>query len=217
MLSLKFPKTEQSQTLTFNFVISLQENKYQKLYVPFLPSKNLVCEFFEGGCHGGGRWLWGGLKSGGAAEIGAQRCRHAKMGPEVLARGGRWRSSEPVKGENEWGSKRKNYRRVWGIFDEVRTRSLRHRRGGNDFAGLQASGMDERKREREREEFWEKLKKWGGERERERERGVLNFFGTDRLIPRARFEIFKGKLVFLTFGELSIFETVGLNGRLRSN
>jgi hypothetical protein len=50
-----------------------------------------------------------------------------------------------------------------------------------------------------------------------RERGVLNFFGTDWLIPRARFENFKGKLVFLTFGELSIFETVGLNGRLRSN
>jgi hypothetical protein len=46
--------------------------------------------------------------------------------------------------------KRKNYRRVWGISDKVRTRSLRHWRGGNDFAGLQASGMDERKGERKR-------------------------------------------------------------------
>ena len=50
------------------------------------PFKNLVCEFFEGGCHGGGWWLRGGLKSGGAAEIGAQRCQHAKMGPEVPVR-----------------------------------------------------------------------------------------------------------------------------------
>ena len=101
--------------------------------------------------------------------MGAQWCRHAKMGPEVPVRWGRWRSSELVRWEKEWGSKRKNYRRVWGISDEVRTRSLRHRRGGNDFASLQASGMDERKWERER----------GVLRETEemgrRERRVLNF------------------------------------------
>jgi hypothetical protein len=50
--------------------------------------------------------------------------------------------------------------------------------------------MDERKRGvlRETEEV--------GRRERERERGVLNFFGTDWLISRARFEIFKVNLSF---------------------
>ena len=59
----------------------------------------------------------------------------------------------------------KNYRRVWGISDEVRTRSLQHQRGRNDFADVQASRMRERERERgvlrETEEM--------GRRERERE------------------------------------------------
>ena len=206
MLSLKFPKTEQSQTLTFNFVISLQENKYQKLYVPLLPSKNLVCEFFEGGCHGGRRWLRGGLKSGGAAEIGAQRCRHAKMAPKYRwDEGGDERMSRWGERKSE-GAREKTTVEFGGFPTRWEPDLFGTGEGGTILPAYKLQGWM-----REREEFWEKLKKWGGER------GVLNFFGTDWLIPRARFEIFKGKLVFLTFGELSIFETVGLSGRLSSN
>ena len=71
---------------------------------------------------------------------------------------------------------------------------------GNDFASLQASGMDERKRERKR----------GVLRETEemgrRERRVLNFFCTAGSFQARVLKFFKGKLVFLTFRELSIFE-----------
>ena len=98
-----------------------------------------------------------------------------------------------------------------GISDEVRTRSLRHRRGGTILPAYKLQGWM-RETEREREEFWEKLKRWG---RRERE-GFWIFFVLASSFHERVLKFFKGKFVFLTSGELSIFETVGLNGRLRS-
>ena len=69
--------------------------------------------------------------------------------------------------------------------------------------------MDERKREKERS--FERTEEMG-----RRERSVLNYFVLPGSFQARVLKFFKGKLVFLTFGELSIFETVGLNGWLRS-
>ena len=69
--------------------------------------------------------------------------------------------------------------------------------------------MDERKREKERS--FERTEEMG-----RRERSVLNYFVLPGSFQARVLKFFKGKLVCLAFGELSIFETVGLNGRLRS-
>jgi hypothetical protein len=51
----------------------------QKLYISLFRSKPVYVRIFEGGCHGGGWWLRGRLKSGSLVEIEAQLCRRVKM------------------------------------------------------------------------------------------------------------------------------------------
>ena len=120
-------------------------------------------------------------------------------------------TAEPVRWER-WGERKREATR-----DRERTReymktwSFPTRWGRSPPArGCVLPAYQRRRWVRERKGFWADLRKG-------RERGIWNVFGKGRMFLRGCWNILKGKVVFLLFGELSKAGTVGLIERLGSN
>ena len=138
---------------------------------------------FEGGCHGGGWWLRGRLKSGSVVEIEAQLCRRVKMALQ-----NRWDERGEVRERvRQWGIERE-WESTWKLGAFRRGGTVCHRRGGAFCRCTSVVGGWE----------WEEFEIF------------LEMAGCFHAGAEIFWRV---NCIFFLFGELSKAGAVGLNGR----